>query len=157
MSNTFREKKTVEDGLLDEKEQQQRQQQEQQELHQTEQAEAAQQQPDGEASEPRKSRVNLSHILGGDMLNRAWLSRQTGLIVLVVVFMLFLVANRYHVEKLSRDKIVTEEHIKFLREQRIQMQKDYQESVKISRIARVLDTVGVGLIAGPPYEITVDD
>jgi len=42
-----------------------------------------------------------------------------------------------------------------MREQRVQMQKQYQESIRISRIDEVLDTIGVGLVAGPPYEIKI--
>ncbi|MBQ9638367.1 MAG: hypothetical protein IJV22_02285 [Bacteroidales bacterium] len=147
MSNTFRERKDVEEGLLSEQEQAQ----------QTEEArlENEQSNPQEQAA-PRRRRIALSSILGGEVLSRQWLRRQIGLIALIVGFMLLLVTNRYHVEKLSREKIQAEEHIKFLREQRIQMQKDYQESVKISRMAHMLDSVGVGLIAGPPYEIDID-
>jgi len=35
------------------------------------------------------------------------------------------------------------------------MQKQYQESIRISRIDRELDTIGVGLVAGPPFELKV--
>ena len=45
------------------------------------------------------------------------------------------------------------ERINDLREQRIQMQKQYQKSVKISQIAEDLRESGVGITSGPPYEI----
>lgn len=70
-----------------------------------------------------------------------------------MLFCIILVSNRYKVEQLSKEKIQLERDIDYLREQRIQMQREYQESIKISRIAEKLDTIGVGLISGPPYEI----
>jgi hypothetical protein len=33
------------------------------------------------------------------------------------------------------------------------LQKRYQETIKISKIAEMLDSTGVGITAGPPYEI----
>ena len=68
-------------------------------------------------------------------------------------FLLLLVANRYKVESLSREKMATLERINDLREHRIQMQKQYQERVKISHIAEDLSESGVGITSGPPYEI----
>ncbi len=86
-----------------------------------------------------------------------WALRQTGVVLLSVVYLMLLVSNRYRVESLSKEKIDRERNIEYLREQRIQMQRDYQESIKISRIAEMLDTVGVGLISGPPFELRSDE
>lgn len=82
-----------------------------------------------------------------------WAMKQLPLVGLIVLFCIILVSNRYKVEQLSKEKIQLERDIDYLREQRIQMQREYQESIKISRIAEKLDTIGVGLISGPPYEI----
>ena len=79
--------------------------------------------------------------------------RQIPLMLLCLFFLLLLVANRYKVESLSREKMATQERIVELREQRIQMQKQYQKSVKISQIAEDLGESGVGITSGPPYEI----
>lgn len=103
-----------------------------------------------------KSGTFLSNLLGGEVLNKQWVRKQRKLLLLIAAFCILLVTNRYYVEHLTKDKLATEERIKFLREERIQMKKDYQESVKISHIASELDSAGVGLIAGPPYELTVD-
>lgn len=109
-------------------------------------------------SKPRtKSGALLSNLLSGEVLNKQWFRNQRLLLLLIAAFCIILVTNRYYVEHLTKDKLATEERIKFLREERIQMKKDYQESVKISHIASQLDSLGVGLIAGPPYELTVSD
>lgn len=95
----------------------------------------------------------LSKVLGGDILGDKFVLRQIPLLLLCLFFLLLLVANRYRVESLRRDQIATENRINDLREQRIQMQKQYQKSVKISQIAEELAENGVGITSGPPYEI----
>lgn len=95
----------------------------------------------------------VAKVLGGDILADKWVLRQIPLMLLCLFFLLLLVANRYKVESLSREKMATQERIVELREQRIQMQKQYQKSVKISQIAEDLGESGVGITSGPPYEI----
>lgn len=95
----------------------------------------------------------LSRILGGDVLQSKTVVRQVPLIVLCCVYALVLVYNRYRVEDLMKEKLAAQERINFLRESRIELQKRYQETVKISQIAALLDSSGVGITAGPPFEI----
>ena len=92
-------------------------------------------------------------IMGGDILKDKFVLRQLPLLGLIVVYLLLIVGNRYRIEALSRERQAEEERLKFLREARIQVQKRYQQSVKISQIAEDLQGTGVGITAGPPYEI----
>ena len=92
-------------------------------------------------------------LLRGDVLGSSFWRQQLGLIIMIVVCMIIMVGMRYKVESLQKERIGVQERIGVLREHKIQMQKRYQESVKISRIEEQLDTIGVGLISGPPYEI----
>lgn len=106
---------------------------------------------------PPKKKVTLNWREQLSNLRRGkWLRAQWGIILLIVFYCLLVVSNRYEVENLSKEKIEVQKRIEYLREQRIQMQKEYQESIKISRIASELDSSGVQLISGPPYEIEVD-
>lgn len=95
----------------------------------------------------------LSRILGGDVLQSKAVLRQIPVILLCCVYALLLVYNRYRVEDLTKEKLAAQERINFLRESRIELQKRYQETVKISQIAELLDSTGVGITAGPPFEI----
>ena len=114
--------------------------------------------PADQSTEPKtKMGKNVARVFGGDVLKDRWVLRQIPLILLIFVFGILLVANRYRIETLQKEKTATEERISHIREKHIQMQKEYQESIKISRIAQVLDTVGVKLISGPPYEISDND
>ena len=95
----------------------------------------------------------VARVLGGNILADKLVLKQVWLLLLCLLFLLLIVANRYKVEQLSREKIATTERINDLREQRIQMQKRYQKSVMISQIADDLKERGVGITSGPPYEI----
>ena len=102
-----------------------------------------------------KKRGSLAQVLGGDMLGSHFVLRQIPLLLLILGFCLLMVLIRYRVESLNKEKDKLKKEVSYLREQRVQMQKRYQESIRISRIDQVLDTVGVGLVAGPPFELKV--
>ena len=112
---------------------------------------------DTKNDKPKKKGVRITDILGGEILLRHGVRKFAPLMVLIVGCFLVLIYNRYKIEDLVREKKATEERIKYLREHRIQMQKKYQESIKISNIAKELDTLGIGLMSGPPYELKTDD
>lgn len=105
------------------------------------------------SSKGERAARGLGRVLGGDVLADKMVLRQIPLVLLCLVYLLLIVGNRYRVENLSREKAATEERINYLREQRIQMQKQYQQSVKISQMAEDLRQTGVGIMNGPPYEI----
>lgn len=100
---------------------------------------------------PRRRLIN--RVLGADVLGNRFVVRQIPVVLLVMFYLLLMVSHRYRVERLMRDKIETTEHIELLRQKRIQMQKRLQERTKISQIADDLVDRGVGITAGPPYEI----
>ncbi len=120
------------------------------------QAEQPNEQPQQQAEQQPKAKKKtnwVSRIFGGEVLQSEFVLRQRWLIVLIGVFALMLVYNRYRVEDLTKAKIEAQERINFLRESRIELQKRYQETIKISKIAEMLDSTGVGITAGPPFEI----
>ncbi|MBR1834211.1 MAG: hypothetical protein IJ785_01700 [Bacteroidales bacterium] len=111
----------------------------------------AQQQPEG-----RKKPNWVARILGGDVLQSRAVLRQGPLIVLLCFYAILLVYNRYRVEDLTKERAAAQERITYLREARIELQKRYQETIKISQIAELLEGTGIGITAGPPYELDVD-
>ena len=96
---------------------------------------------------------SVAKVLGGDILSDKFVLRQIPLMLLCMVFLLLVVATRYGVENLIREKMEKENRLIELREQRIQILKSNQETVKISQIAEDLKETGVGITSGPPYEI----
>ncbi|MBQ6068119.1 MAG: hypothetical protein IJK84_01335 [Bacteroidales bacterium] len=109
--------------------------------------------PTGQPSEEKKQHGWLAKIMGGDVLQSKAVVRQMPVVLLCCFYALLLVYNRYKVEDLTKAKLEAQERINFLRESRIELQKRYQETVKISQIAELLDSTGVGITAGPPFEI----
>lgn len=105
-----------------------------------------------------KKRKNVvGRVLGGDVLQSKEVLRQMPLILLLCLYGIVLVYNRYQIEDLSRQKIELKDEINFLRQKRIEQQKHIQETVKISQIAEMLDSTGIGITAGPPYELTIEN
>ena len=152
MGNKFREK-TVEEGLAGEEVKTQKAEPEAvAESATTDTVETAAEESRKPAPGGRAAR-GIGRVLGGDVLGDKLVLRQIPLVLLCLFYLLLIVGNRYRIESLSREKQATEDRINFLREQRIQMQKQYQQSVKISQIAEDLEGTGVGITAGPPYEI----
>jgi cell division protein FtsL len=103
-----------------------------------------------------RKKGNLAQVLGGDMLGSHFVLRQIPLLLMILAGCLVMVWVRYKVEGLNKEKSKLQKEVSYLREQRVQMQKQYQESIRISRIDRELDTIDVGLVAGPPFELKVD-
>ncbi len=101
----------------------------------------------------KKKKNGLAKMLRGNVLDSRFLLRQTPLLLTILLFCLIMVKVRYRVESLNKQKEAMQKEVGYLREQRVQMQKQYQESIRISRIDRDLDTIGVGLVPGPPYEL----
>ncbi len=122
---------------------------EEQKIHEQEQQPQKPQQP---TPKPKKAGL-VSRVLGGDVLQSKGVTKQIPLIMLCCFYALMLVYNRYQVEDLTKEKLAAQERISSLRERRIQLQKRFQETIKISQIADRLDSTGVGFTAGPPYEI----
>lgn len=113
---------------------------------------AVEENADAESSEEKQHKpISLKTIKA--YFKGPWLLKQLPWIMMIMIYCLILVWNRYAVESLTKEKIELTKDMEHIREKRIQMQKDYQESIKISRIASVLDTIGVQFISGPPYEI----
>ncbi len=111
-----------------------------------------------DSQEPERKRRNwLPRILGGEVLQSRAVVKQIPLILLLCFYAIVLVYNRYKVEDLTKAKAEAQERNNYLREARIELQKRYQESIKISQIAEMLDSTGIGITAGPPYELKAED
>lgn len=143
MGNKFREK-VVEQGLEAEV---------QEPVVEESAADASEPRVASKSSKGNKVARGVAKALGGDLLADKMVLQQIPLLILCLIFLLLIVGNRYRVENLSREKLALQERINDLREHRIQMQKQYQKSVKISQIAEDLSQTGVGITSGPPYEI----
>ncbi|KWW29832.1 MAG: hypothetical protein AUK63_1228 [bacterium P3] len=108
--------------------------------------------PSQSRSRGRKSRP-VAGVLGGDLFTRSQVWRQIPLLLLILAYGILLVSARYYVESLTKEKERLTRQVEYLREHRIMMQKGYQHSAKVSRVAERLEPLDIGLTAGPPYEL----
>ncbi len=107
-------------------------------------------------SDGRGGRVakDVAKVLGGDVLSDKMVLKQIPLLLLCMVYLLLVVANRYQVESLSRKKMAVQERVNELREQQIQLQKMNQNAVRISQIRDDLEREkGLGIMPTPPEVI----
>lgn len=128
--------------------------------------------PSGHTSEPthttkvsKKSKKNkhkkekgnnkwlIVRFLDGDIFKSKFVQKQWGVILLIAIFGILMVSNRYKVERLQKEKIEAEKNINYLNERKVQMQSQSQEMMKLSKIMEKLDPMGIGLVSGPPYEL----
>ncbi|MCQ2294871.1 MAG: hypothetical protein MJZ67_04385 [Bacteroidales bacterium] len=107
------------------------------------------------SEEPKAhKKVSLFNLtLGGGFLQSRWFVKQRYVLLMALVGCLALVYMRYKAESLSKAKMAALERRDNLRQSHIEMQKRYQETIKISKIAELLDSTGVRITAGPPFEI----
>lgn len=105
-----------------------------------------------------KNRIEraLIFLLGGEYLAQKKTRKLIPFILYICILLAISINIRYQLEDLSKEKIRREENVILLKEKQIHYQQEYQKAVKISTIASKLDTINVGLIAGPPHEITKD-
>lgn len=101
----------------------------------------------------RPKKYGWLDLMNGNSLQSKGLIKQLPFILVVVMHLLLLVGNRYQVESLLRDREREEERIKYLNETQIEMRKHYQETIKMSELVEMLSETGVGITAGPPFEI----
>ena len=108
-------------------------------------------------TEKSNKKGRLAKTLGGDVLESQVVLKQIPLMLVIVAMCLITVFVRYRVESLNKEKNKLAKNVSYMRERRVQMQKRYQESIRISRIGQELDTLKVGLGGGPPFELKIDN
>lgn len=92
-------------------------------------------------------------VLIGDVFGKGGVWRQLPLLLLLLLYGIVLVSARYHVESLTKEKESLTREVEYLHEHHIMMRKGYQHSAKVSQVAERLEPLGIGLTAGPPYEL----
>lgn len=113
-----------------------------------------------EDERPHSSNFTLRKILGGDILTAQMLRNNIGLIVLVVLFAVIYITNRYQVQKnlIELDKLKTE-----LDDAKYRALSSSSNLTEKSRESHVLETLSQGpdsslkMSDRPPYIIQVPD
>jgi cell division protein FtsL len=115
----------------------------------------------GNAVEEEKANVsdlNLAKILGGDILNSAFLRQQIGVILIIFVFILIYISNRYSCQQ----NLIKIDHLtKELQDAKYRALSSNSELTEQSRESKVLEKLKEGndstlhIPTQPPYIINV--
>ena len=110
--------------------------------------------PEATPTEGKKKKTSwMRMVFGGEMLLTHNALRQIPLAMLILLFCIAIVSNRYTMENLRKEIIQTRKEIDELSMQQIQLKSQYQQSIKISTIANSLDSAGVKLVTEPPLTL----
>lgn len=111
-----------------------------------------------EDESPQSIKFSLRKILGGDILNAAIIRRQVWLILLIVLFMVIYVSNRYSYQQ---DLIEIDKLHHQLTEAKYKALSSQSELTEISRESNVLDMLKnnedsvLKIASQPPYFIEI--
>ena len=118
----------------------------------------AQQAIEGEA--PQSSNFTLRKILGGDILTAHFIRRQIWLVILVVVFIIIYISNRYSIQK---DLIEIDQLQRELQDAKYKALSSSSQITEKSRESNVLDMLKnnkdsiLHIATQPPYIINVPE
>ncbi len=113
-----------------------------------------------EEEAPLSSNLTLTKILGGDILTTQFIRRQIWLIILVVVFMILYISNRYSVQK---DLIEIDQLQRELQDAKYKALSSSSQITEKSRESNVLDMLKnnkdsiLHIATQPPYIINVPE
>ena len=113
-----------------------------------------------EDENPLSSKLSLRKILGGDLLNTATIRRQVWLFLLIGVFCILYIANRYSCQKdiIEIDKLQTE-----LSDAKYKALSSSSQLTEKSRMSNVIDILknnkdsALKIASQPPYIINVPE
>lgn len=111
-----------------------------------------------EDESPQSIKFSLRKILGGDILNAAIIRRQVWLILLIVLFMVIYVSNRYSCQQ---DIIEIDKLHQQLTEAKYKALSSQSELTEVSRESNVLDMLKdnkdsvLKIASQPPYFIEI--
>ena len=109
---------------------------------------------------PQSSNLTLKKILGGDILNAQIIRRQIWLIILVAVFVIIYISNRYSIQKdlIELDKLQSE-----LQDAKYKALSSSSQITEKSRESNVLDMLKnnkdsvLHIATQPPYIINIPE
>lgn len=113
-----------------------------------------------EEEAPQSSNFTLRKILGGDILTAQFIRRQIGLIIMIVVFIIFYISNRYSIQK---DLIELDQLQKELQDTKYKALSSSSQITEKSRESNVLDMLKnnkdsiLHIATQPPYIINVPE
>ncbi|MBQ8045478.1 MAG: hypothetical protein IJ269_03895 [Bacteroidales bacterium] len=104
----------------------------------------------------KKEHIKLSDIMGGKILIRKFMLSQIPLMIMIVVYSIAMVSNRYYIENTSIEIKELQKEIKELNIKHIQFKCDYMNTIMISEVAKKLESLGIQQSTDRPLKINIE-
>ncbi len=102
-------------------------------------------------------KIRLIDIVGGKILLRNAMLSQLPILILIVIFAIIMVTNRYYIENTTIDIKRLQKEIDELQIRHVQVKCDYMNATMIMEVTKKLDTIGVKQSTDRPLKIKIVD
>ena len=107
-------------------------------------------------SSSRKNRINVLDIIGGRILIKSFVLSQLPLLIMIVIYSIAMVANRYYIESTSIEIKELQKEINELQIKKIQTECDYMNVIKISEMTKCLEPLGLQQSTDRPLKVKIE-
>ena len=103
-----------------------------------------------------RKNIKLSEIVGGKILLRRFMLSQIPLIMMIVIYSIAMVSNRYYIENTSVDIRNLQKEINELNIRHVQFECDYMNIIMIREVVKKLEPLGIYQSTDRPLKIKIE-
>ena len=103
-----------------------------------------------------RKNIKLSEIVGGKILLRRFMLSQIPLIIMIVIYSIAMVSNRYYIENTSVDIRNLQKEINELNIRHVQFECDYMNIIMIREVVKKLEPLGIYQSTDRPLKIKIE-
>ena len=103
-----------------------------------------------------RKNIKLSEIVGGKILLRRFMLSQIPLIMMIVIYSIAMVSNRYYIENTSVDIRNLQKEINELNIRHVQFECDYMNIIMIREVVKKLEPLEIYQSTDRPLKIKIE-
>ena len=104
----------------------------------------------------KTSKIGVIDIIGGRILVKKSVLSQIQLLIMIVIYSISMVANRYYIEQTSIEIKDLQKEIDELQIRKIQVECDYVNMIKISEMSKRLESKGIQQSTDRPSKVIIN-
>ncbi|MBR4300949.1 MAG: hypothetical protein IKT84_03415 [Bacteroidales bacterium] len=104
----------------------------------------------------KTSKIGVIDIIGGRILVKKSVLSQIPLLIMIVIYSISMVANRYYIEQTSIEIKDLQKEIDELQIRKIQVECDYVNMIKISEMSKRLESKGIQQSTDRPSKVIIN-
>ena len=106
-------------------------------------------------NDSKKQRIRFIDIIGGRILVEKFMLSQTPLLIMIVIYSIAMVSNRYYIEQTSIEIKDLQKEIDELQIHKIQVECDYVNLIKINEMSKKLESQGIQQSTDRPSKVII--